>query len=142
MSEFYLEYRGLINSLMVLAFACYIPFRAISAIRKQGARSSPHPIEATVPQHPLITALNELGAIGVGVVWTAVFYMGPSLMQLWHGEGKVSHWLSAFLYTNFWLSFSRVVVPEKSASVVTAIIIRVAVYGIFFFAAIVIFNDW
>ena len=140
MREFYLANRGPINLLLVFAVACCIPFGVISAIRKQSARVPS--TEATVPQHRLITALNEAGAIGVGIVWTALIYTGPSLTQLWYGEGRVSPWVSALAYTSFWLSFSRVMVPENRASVTSAILARVIVYGVFFFVAIAALNNW
>jgi hypothetical protein len=143
MLEFYAEHRGLINSLLVFAFACFIPFNTISVIRKQRAcvPATP-PVEGPVPQHPIITALNEAGAIGVGIVWATLIYSGPSLTQLWRGEGRISHWWAVLLCTQFWLTFSRVIVPQNRVHVATAIIVRVLVYGGFFVGTLVVLNDW
>jgi hypothetical protein len=141
MLEFYTEHRGPINSLLVFAFACSISFNTIWVMRKQNARV---PLaEGPVPQHPIITAVNEVGAIGVGIVWAALIYMGPSLTQLWHGEGRLSRWLVVLLYTHLWLSISRATVTDNRVNVATAIIIvRVLVWGGFFLAALGVLNDW
>ena len=143
MLEFYLAHRGPISLLLVFAAACSMLFVTISAIHKQSARvPSTHPAEGPVPQHRLITAVNEAGAIGVGIVWTVLIYTGPSLTQLWLGAGGVSHWIVVLLYTQFWLSLSRVVVPANSADITSAIIVRVIIYGVFILGAFVGLNDW
>jgi len=143
MLEFYAEHRGLVNSLLVFAFACFIPFNTVSVIRKQNARAfATERAQQPVSQHRLVTALNEMGAIGVGVVWTALIYVGPSLTELWLGKGRVAPWLAVLLYTMFWLSFSRVVVPEDRINVTTAVVVRVLAYGFLFFGAIAALNNW
>jgi len=65
------------------------------------------------------------------------------LTQLWHGEGSVSHWVMVLLYTHFWLSLSRVMVPDDRVNVATAMItVRVIIYSGFFLAALGVLNDW
>jgi hypothetical protein len=143
MLEFYVQHRGFLNLLLVFAFACCIPFAVFLAIRKQRAGvPSTHPTEQSVRQHGLITALNEAGAIGIGIVWTILIYKGPSLTQLSLGARGISHWTMVLFYTMVWLSLSRVMIPEGSAGAKPAIIVRLIAYGFFFLGAIVGLNDW
>jgi hypothetical protein len=142
MLEFFAQHRGPIETLVVLAFACSVPFAVMAAIRRQRAHVAvTQPAEPPVLQHRLVAAVNEAGAIGVGIVWTVLIYKGPSLTQLWLGAGHVSRWTTVLAYTMFWLSLSRAMVPD-SASVKPAIIARVVVYGMFLLLAVVGLNDW
>jgi hypothetical protein len=135
--------RGLYNSLLIFAAACYVLFLTISAIRKQfSGTGSNIGTGAEMPQHRLITALNVMASIGVGVVWTTLIYNGPSLMHLWQGVHGVSHWTGVLLYTGFWLSISQATIPEDRARIRSAVFVRAFWYGLLFFAVIANLNDW
>jgi hypothetical protein len=143
MLEFFAEHRGPINTLLVLAFACCVPFNLVLALRRRSAGlAAISPADLPVPPRRVLSAVNVAGAIGIGILWTMLVYKGPSLPQLWLGAPGVSHWTMVLMYTMFWLPLSPVIIPETSAKVTTAIAVRGVVYGAFFLLAIVGLNDW
>ena len=127
MSVLLAEYRGLANLLLLLGITCA---GLIYVIRKQNARDF------------LIMAGDQVGAIGIGIVWTVLIYRGPSLNQLWQGAPGISHWTTVLLYTMIWLSSNRVAVVANGAELQPARAMRVALQGCFFFLAVVGLNDW
>lgn len=143
MLELFANQRGLINLLLVFACAALIPINAISVVRRQKARFAVTNLAGTpLPQIPAIKASNEAGAIGVGVVWAALICVGPTLTQVWRGDGPVFPWLAALLYTNYWLSVSRVIVPDDRTHIAVAMTIRSVIYGVFFGMALAALNNW
>src|SRR5258708_4446912 len=129
------------QSLLVLLFCGFVLYRAIVLIRQQIATLAPT-AEVVPAQHPLLRAVDAAGAIGIGVIWTALLYAGPSLLQVWRGQGGVSHWTSVLLATGVWLSLRPPVATKTAAALWTTVAVRVVVYGLFFAVAIFSVNDW
>jgi hypothetical protein len=127
--------------LLVLVLGGFVLYRAIVSIWQQIAGLTPA-TEGLPPQHPLLHAIDVAATIGIGVVWTALLYSGPSLMQLWHGQGRASHWTAVLIYTWGWLSIRPPVAAKNAAGLWTAVTIRVALYGLFFALAIFSINNW
>jgi hypothetical protein len=141
MLKLYVEHRGVIDSTLVLLFACYLPFAVTAAARRQSAERAKS-VTAPAQQHVLVTAANEVGAVGVGILWTMLLYLGPSFSQLSHGAGRVSPWLCVLLYTMMWLTMSRVTIAEHRPQIVSAVVARAIVYGLFFLLAATSLNGW
>jgi hypothetical protein len=142
MLQFYQEHRRLIDSLFVLGFASYMPFMVASVTRKRRRAELAVPGDSARPQPPIVTAVDQAGAIGVGVVWTMLFCKGPSLWQLSQGFGHAPHWLFVLLYTTIWVLVSCARVPGDGPSVAAASVTRMIVYGLFLLLAIMGLNDW
>ena len=141
MIELVSQYRLPINLLLVFVLACAVLFRLILMMRKQLSHAASEPSPA-LPHHPLLSAVDAAAAIGAGIVWTALIYTGPSLAQLWQGEGRASHWTAALLYTWLWLSVRPPVPAKATAAVLASIVVRTALYGLAFAAAIATLNNW
>jgi hypothetical protein len=128
-------------SLLVLLIGGFVLYRAIVLIRQQIATLAPT-AEVVPAQHPLLRAVDAAGAIGIGVIWTALHYAGPSLVQVWHGQGHVSHWTSVLLATWVWLSLRPPVAAKTAAALWATVAVRIVLYGLFFALAIFSINNW
>jgi hypothetical protein len=136
------QYRAPINLLFVFVLACFVLFRLISLARTQLSQAASKDFPAPAPQHPLLRAVDAAAAIGIGIAWTALIYTGPSLGQLWHGQDGASHWTAVLLYTWLWLSVRPPTADKGTAAVLTSIVVRTALYGLFFAIAIATLNNW
>ena len=142
MIEIVSQYRVPINLLLVSILACLVLLRVISLVRKQVSNVAAGHSEASAPQHFLLRAVDTAAAIGIGIAWTALIYTGPSLAELWQGQGSAAHWTTVLLYTWLWLSVLPSVAAKDTAAVVTSVVVRTALYGLFFVAAIATLNNW
>jgi hypothetical protein len=136
------QYRVPINLLLVFILACFVLLRVISLVRKQVSDAAAGHSEAPAPQHPLLNAVDAAAAIGIGSAWTALFYTGPSLAELWQGQGSAAHWMVVLLYTWLWLSVRPPVPAKGTAAVLTSIVVRTGLYGLFFIVVIATLNNW
>jgi hypothetical protein len=138
MIGFLTQYRAPINMLFVLVLGCFVAARIVQSIRAQ----SPDPTAAARPQHFLLSAVDTAASVSIGVVWTVLIYAGPSLTQLWQGQGSAAHWWVVLLYTWIWLSFRPSAAAKSMTTLLTSIVVRTALYGLFFLVAIATLNNW
>jgi len=125
--------------LQVLLVGGFVLGVAIMSTRRQIAGMA---AEGLPQQHPLLRAIETAAAIGIGAVWTALIYTGPSLTEVWHGQGRVLHWTSVLLCTALWLAYRPPAVPKDPSALWTTILVRVVLYGVAFALAIFSLNDW
>jgi len=142
MLKLYLEHRGAIDSTLVLAFACYLPFAVAASVSRQQSPEPANSVTSAARPHVLVTAANEIGAVGVGILWTMLLYLGPSFSQLSQGAGRVGHWLCVMLYTMMWLTMSRARVSGHRPQIAAAVAARAIIYGLFFLLAVTSLNNW
>jgi len=125
--------------LQVLLFGGFVLVLAIKSIRRQIAGMA---AEGLPQQHPLLGAIETAATIGIGAIWTALIYTGPSLTELWHGQGRALHWTGVLACTGMWLAYRPPAVSKDPAALWTTIVVRVGLYGVFFALAIFSLNDW
>jgi hypothetical protein len=142
MIEFLTQYRGPVNLLLIFVLACFVLFRVVWLVRREMTNAAQQCSEEPSGQHPLLTAVDTAASIGTGISWTVLIYTGPSFAQLWKRQGSGSHWMTVLLYTWVWLTARPVGAIKGATAIVTSIVVRAAVYSIFFVLAIASVNDW